>query len=383
MFHELLNQPRPYAWGDSFSIAHWQGRTPSGQPEAELWWGTHPGSEAQVLLETGQSVSLSSWLGENNKPVELPFLVKLLAADKPLSIQVHPSKAQAESGFAKENLRGTALDSPSRNYRDDSDKPEIMIAWSEEFHALVGFQNPENAAHTLATIQQALSNPVITAPLEQAVAGGSGSLASWLFSGEREVVDLAVALEHAWSTNGSFSESAPEVWRRVASHYPGDPGLLAALFLNHVILKRGQALFVPAGIPHAYLEGFGLEVMAPSDNVLRGGLTPKHVDRAELLAILHTDPVDQAVVKQLAIVPQGERFAPAGVSFEVMRFSGNDLVIPILSARAVVVVVESGEFHSGDELDPALVAGKAYIGLGSENPPSLTGSGSVFVVSGI
>jgi mannose-6-phosphate isomerase len=381
MFRELRNEPRPYAWGDFSSIAHWQGSEPPGGPQAELWLGTHPGSEAQVIADAEGQQPLSSWLRSRGLPSTLPFLVKLLAAKQPLSIQVHPSREQARAGFARENDAGIALDDPRRNYQDDSDKPEILIAWSDEFHALVGFADASERTSMLAKISHAVSDPPLVAPLEQALSRGTKSLAQWLFSGAPEVVGLSGALETVWTAPGA---KPPGVWQRVSAHYPRDPGALAALFMEHVRLNRGEALFVPARIPHAYLEGFGLEVMAPSDNVLRGGLTSKKVDCAELLVILDPEPLQHAVCEPTGNGPHGERFAPPGVPFVVDRFSGHDVDIELEASGPAVVVIESGEFSSEDGEEPLMRGGRAYIGAGGKTARwKLRGSGCAYVVSAL
>ena len=393
MFHELTNQPRPYQWGDSHSIATWQGRPPSGGPEAELWWGTHPGSEASVHTTDGdgKAQALSSWLSDRGLKPALPFLVKLLAAATPLSIQVHPTKEQAQHGFATENATGIPVDSPRRNYRDDSDKPEILIAWSEEFLALAGLQRVGALADTMEQIVAVVGDDALVDPATAALQHGPEAFGKWLFSSDETLQHMARALTAAWESGvaqaklGNSSDLV-RVWDRVIAHYPRDRGIVAASFLNFVSLSRGEAIFLPAGVPHAYLQGFGLEVMAPSDNVLRGGLTPKHIDREELAKILDAKPYPNARHEPV-IVGEGSRgFSPAGVPFEVHHTQGTGVRLGAPASGPVIVVVESGVFrtvpdNSGGADSEELHGGKAYVGHVPEPGVALEGSGSVFVVS--
>jgi len=393
MFHELTNQPRPYQWGDSHSIATWQGRPPSGGPEAELWWGTHPGSEASVRTTDGDGnpQALSSWLSDRGLKPELPFLVKLLAAATPLSIQVHPTKEQARVGFAAENDRGTPVDDPRRNYRDDSDKPEILIAWSDEFLALAGLQSVGGLADTMEQIVAVVGDGPLVDPATAALQDGPEVFGKWLFSSDETLEHMARALTTAWETGvaqatlGDGSDLL-RVWDRVVAHYPGDRGVVAASFLNLVPLSRGEAVFLPAGIPHAYLQGFGLEVMAPSDNVLRGGLTPKHIDREELAKILDAKPYPNARHESMNVGEGLQRFSPADVPFDVHHAQGTGVRLFVPASGPVIVVVESGVFGagpaaSGGASSSELHGGKAYVGIVPEQGVTLEGSGSVFVVS--
>jgi len=397
MFSELTNQPRPYQWGDKHSIATWQGRVPSGTPEAELWWGSHPGSEAIVSSGSRgeEPEPVSAWLSAKGVSPALPFLVKLLAADSPLSLQVHPTRKQAIAGFAAENASGMSVDDPRRNYRDASDKPEILIAWSDEFLALAGAQSLEGLAGTVELIASVVSDGSLVDSARAALTSGPEALIQWAFSAEQSIESLAHALTEAWGsgvvhkTLGDGSELA-RVWDRVIDHYPGDRGIVAASFLNCVSLSRGEAIFIPAGVPHAYLQGFGLEVMAPSDNVLRGGLTPKHIDREELARILDPAPYPNPIFEPLRVGEGIRRFSPRGVPFQVHHAQGTEVTLEVPVGGPVgepaVVVVESGAFRSvsnsaenqGAEI---LQGGRAYVGVISGPGAVLEGSGSVFIVS--
>ena len=314
-----------------------------------------------------------------------PYLVKLLAAGQPLSIQVHPTKAQANDGFAREEEAGIPLDAPDRNYRDQTDKPEVMIAWSDQFLALVGFQTRQDAEKTIETMADHLGETAV-AEARAALALGIEGLVNWLFSGQDGVKALAVALGEAWLLNTVTTDSSPleRVWDAVIPLHSGDPGVLAASFMNLVELHKGEALFVPAGIVHAYLAGFGLEVMAPSDNVLRGGLTPKHIDLHELASVVQ--PVSFTDAR---LVPENQGaqqvFAPPGAPFSILHVNGpsDQLVSANVSVGEPSIVVG----HAGNSVlsegskDFDIAQGHAYLWVPECSHATLSGPGSVYVVS--
>jgi mannose-6-phosphate isomerase len=219
----------------------------------------------------------------------LPYLLKVIAAREPLSIQAHPSLAQAREGFARENRAGVPLDAPHRNYRDDNHKPELICALTP-FWALCGFRPPDQIARLLTR-----ACGVSLEPLIDKLRSGSAKEPLKVFL--EGLLSLSASRRHlALEETVTFCLATREDaahWRwipRLAQAYPGDIGALAPLFLNLVCLQPGEALFLPAGELHAYLEGTGIEIMANSDNVLRGGLTPKHVDLPELLTVLNFAP---------------------------------------------------------------------------------------------
>lgn len=294
--YPLDNPVMTYAWGSRTALADLLGQSqPSETPQAELWMGAHPKAPS-MLAGHAPPLSLAALIsGDPGKTLgeagggdfdgKLPYLFKVLAAREPLSIQAHPSLDQAREGFARENRAGIAMDAPERNYRDDNHKPELICALTP-FWALCGFRPPDQVARllekacggSLARFIAPLQSPSDTPPLRIFLEGVLS-----LSPGERDE-----ALEEAIAYCMTTREDAAH-WRwipRLAQAYPGDIGALAPLFLNLVCLQPGEALFLPAGELHAYLEGTGIEIMANSDNVLRGGLTPKHVDLPELLKVL-------------------------------------------------------------------------------------------------
>lgn len=291
----LRNSARDYAWGSTTLIAELQGRTPSGNPEAEVWFGDHPANPA--ITDDGRT--LDTWLAEEAAQMgRLPYLLKLLAAGSPLSIQAHPSKAQAELGFAREESAGIPRDAPGRTYRDRNHKPELLVAISDEFHALAGLRSLVDTRRLVSILgpgAKPLRDRIDKSPISINERGRRISLAEivgWLLSPQAaadvtKIIDAAVA-----ARSDEFSEELRLV-RSLADMYPADPGVVIAMLMNQVTLQRGEGLFIPAGTLHAYIGGLGVEIMASSDNVLRGGLTPKYIDARELVAIL--DPVPNSI----------------------------------------------------------------------------------------
>jgi mannose-6-phosphate isomerase len=299
---ELLeNAVRPYAWGSRVVIAELLGeQVPAAHPQAELWLGAHPDDPSRLVHGDGRRTSLLEALRADPDRLlggdraarwdgTLPFLLKVLAADEPLSLQAHPSLEQARAGFARENRDGVDRQAAHRNYRDANHKPELICALTE-FHALVGFRDPARTVPLL----RALDVPELAGHAEllagQPDADGLRALfTTWITLPQSTLDVLVPALQDGCvrlaGHDTEFHAEARTVLE-LSERYPGDAGVLAALLLNRVTLAPGEALFLPAGNLHAYLAGAGVELMANSDNVLRGGLTPKHVDVPELLRVL-------------------------------------------------------------------------------------------------
>lgn len=258
----LTNTIQHYPWGSRDHIAALQGRPqPSAQPEAELWMGTH---------ERGSSLVDDAPLREH---VTLPYLLKYLAAAQPLSIQVHPNAAQAAAGYLAENNANIPLDAHHRSYRDPNHKPELLCALTD-FHALAGFKDLDDIKLLLAE----------TPPLSRF----APLLDQGLRSLVTELLRTTDAAELVAATVAAVGETDP-LALVLHQHFPGDIGVIVGLLLNEVHLRPGQAIFVPAGMPHAYVSGVGVEIMANSDNVLRCGLTEKHIDIDELLSVTAWD----------------------------------------------------------------------------------------------
>ena len=282
--YKLENEIKKYAWGSPDMIPHLMGKTnPKRESWAELWMGIHPGGPSKTTIQ-GKTVLLS-------EITTLPFLFKFLAAESPLSIQAHPNTAQAKEGFERENKAEIPLSAAERNYRDPNHKPEIICALSP-FTAMAGFREKAETAELLSKVNG-------TENLRSALKEGYLSFLSALFGlseTERKILNESVlkAADREMSAMDDPShdkESLPVFFcGKLARLYPNDPGILSPLYLNVINLKPFQALFLPAGILHAYIHGLAMECMANSDNVLRGGLTPKHIDLKELFSILNFDP---------------------------------------------------------------------------------------------
>jgi mannose-6-phosphate isomerase len=328
----LLDNPiRDYAWGSRTAIPELLGVPPTGAPQAELWMGAHPadpsrtrdgqGETLLARIEAAPAAELGSDVTARFGP-RLPFLLKVIAAAAPLSLQAHPNAAQATEGYAQENARDVPLSAPERNYRDANHKPELLCALTP-FDALCGFRP---AADTLRLLDELLR--VATAAGEGTPVGRAATaLQPYVGAlrarpdqhGLREVVTglltlpahrrtrlvdaVAVACEVAAASGGEFTAELRTAVE-LAAAYPGDVGVVIALLLNLLRLQPGQAIYLPAGRLHTYLRGTGVEIMANSDNVLRGGLTPKHVDVAELLRVIDLSD-------SLVPTPEPHRISPA------------------------------------------------------------------------
>jgi mannose-6-phosphate isomerase len=284
-----------YDWGSDRAIAGLLGRPPSGKPEAELWMGAHPVAPSTVH-DTGASLidaiaaDPGVMLGAARHGDRLPYLFKILAAGKPLSLQAHPSKAQAEQGFAREEAAHIPRTAAHRNYKDDNHKPEILCALGE-FHALCGFRPLHKTRELFAALGLGELLAAEGAPADVL----RQTFASLMTAGPAATAPLLRRAESACKLHRGPFEAECAWMLRLAAQYPGDVGALTALLLNLLEFGRDEAIYLPAGNLHAYLQGTGVEVMAASDNVLRGGLTPKHVDVQELLAVLDFTPMEATV----------------------------------------------------------------------------------------
>ncbi|WP_069854054.1 mannose-6-phosphate isomerase, class I [Actinoalloteichus hymeniacidonis] len=299
---DLLRNPvRPYAWGSRTAISTLLGLpVPAPHPEAELWLGAHPSDSSTLVRADGSEAALVEVLhADPHRQLgqacaqrwggRLPFLMKVLAADEPLSLQAHPSAEQAAEGFEREERAGVPLDASERNYRDRSHKPELICALTE-FHALAGFRDADRTVELLNELDvPELAHYV---DLLAAVPGPEGlrALFTTLITLPQAAVDALLppvldgCVRHL-QAHGPYDRECRTVLE-LGEAYPGDAGVLAALLLNRIVLAPGEAMYLPAGNLHSYLRGTGVEIMANSDNVLRGGLTPKHVDVPELMRVL-------------------------------------------------------------------------------------------------
>lgn len=372
---EIVNAPLNYAWGSRSAIAGLLGTVPSEEPQAELWLGDHPACPARIA-STGES--LIEW-GKlhparfGDEP--LPFLLKVLAAESPLSIQAHPTRDQAGRGFARENAAGRDRDSSDRNYRDANHKPEVLVALTD-FSALCGFRpSAERAAIVAELVRMDIPG---SSELARVVATGLDSAVGWILNRGDGVDQLVEALSVGIGTTGeAIIDDATETARMLAGHFPGDPGVAVSLLLNHVRLQPGEALFLPAGNIHAYLHGLGIEVMAASDNVLRGGLTSKHVDVAELLSVLDFRELHEP--KLDSTESNGVRtFDPGLDDFILTEIEADGPVHVAISGPAIAIAVEGVVILHSDAEHRVSRGISVFIEAG-ETLHQVSGTGGLFV----
>ncbi len=379
MFVGIANTPRDYAWGSVSDIAGLLGRRPSGGPEAEYWLGTHHGSPS-ALVDDADGRTLRDI-------TELPFIMKVLAAETPVSLQAHPSPAQAVAGFARENAQGIPLDAPHRNYKDDQHKPELVYAVSERFDALCGFRAVAESREVIAALGP---SPLIEEWLSRLDASLPDTFA-WLLSGAPEigalrdfVVTRSAELVAARPAAGAAENEGIEyeTVAFLAQTYPGDAGILSSLLLNRVVARRGEVLYLPSGNIHSYMRGLGIEVLAASDNVLRGGLTPKHVDVAELLEVLDFRPLPVPFLEPLAPSSGVEIFRPDVPDFElvVVRPAGHDANFT-LDFDAIALCTDGPVSISGARGSVDLAPGDAVYVTQDESALEFTGSGTLFLTT--
>ncbi|MCJ0902125.1 mannose-6-phosphate isomerase, class I [Rhodococcus sp. ARC_M6] len=306
---------KSYDWGSRTALAELTGRmVPSVNTEAEMWFGAHE-SAPSPLLESSDPATLfgrigvdpAAGLGEECSDAfggKLPFLLKVLAAQKPLSLQAHPTEEQARAGFDAENRAGIPLDAAHRNYRDDRHKPELVVAL-EQFEVLAGFRNIPDTVDFLTAIDvpdlaedaAALASSPTPKQLEQVVARWMGMSSEHHVRASDVVLERITALLASGGSVVDRYRTELSTASELARNYRGDGGVLISLLLNRVTLAPGEGLYLPAGNLHAYLSGTAVEIMANSDNVLRGGLTTKHVDVAELSKILDFNPISADVLR--------------------------------------------------------------------------------------
>lgn len=378
----LRNPVRGYAWGSRTVIAELQGRpVPSPGPEAELWIGAHP-SDPSVLDASGvplnEAIAAAPGrvLGERVRSrfgARLPYLLKLLAADAPLSLQAHPDSAQAAAGYAAEEAAGVPPDAPHRRYVDPYHKPELLVAVSE-FRALCGFREPAASAELLA----GLGVPALAPAVSALTAGDLAGAVRWLLG-----VPEPAALVAEVVTAASRAGVAYALVGELATKYPKDVGVVLALLLNHLTLAPGEAIFMPAGNLHAYLRGTGVELMAASDNVLRGGLTPKYVDVPELLRVLRFEPLADPVMTPVA-TGRGVVSWPVPVAefaLHRVRPEGSDPVeLEVTGPRTVLCL--GGEIYADDGVaGVTLRSGQAAIAEGGAGQLRFAGTGEAYVAS--
>lgn len=348
---------------------------------AEIWYGTHDGSPTEVV---GSSLSLQQTLAQADRADRLPFLLKILAANAPLSIQAHPNPEQAIRGFQRENELGIALSASNRNYKDALAKPELIVALSESFEALVGFADKRLVAEKFGELLE--QNPT---------EAFSEIITRWLAKLDTDAGIKEVFLETLESEQVTpefigelvdLAEQCPslvELVSHLAAHHGLDRGIASALLLNHLSLERGQSIFVPAGMPHAYLSGLGVEVMLASDNVLRGGLTLKHIDVAELTNVLNFESTNPALATERTLAQGLSKFdlPIAEFSFYRVSVSSTNMLMDLDLTGDVIVLCTAGSLavsNSQDEREVISPAEAVFV-AGDARTFSISGSGEGFI----
>lgn len=296
----LTSAARNYSWGSRTLIPTLLGEPEAHSPVAELWFGAHPADPSTIGEEKLDEIIAADPQGQLGQRVAdkygagLPFLLKILAAAEPLSLQAHPSKLQAEEGFARENAAGIELTAANRNYKDDNHKPELIVALTE-FYAMAGFRPLAQTRRLFAALEcEELAHYEGMLDADPAAEGDSlrALFTTWITipgAKRKELISAVVAAGERLRNTQAGEPWMATVMGTVAKlneQYPGDIGVLGALLLNHIVLQPGEAIYLDAGQLHAYVSGLGVEIMANSDNVLRGGLTPKFVDVPELVKVL-------------------------------------------------------------------------------------------------
>lgn len=360
----IENAPRTYAWGSRDALPELLGTAPTGEPQAELWLGAHPGAPATVVGATPVHRTLIDLIEADPERYgvgggQLPFLLKILAIGGPLSLQVHPDRAQAEAGFAREEAAGVPRDARERNYGDANHKPELLVALSE-VSALSGFRDLSDARADLQALAAAAPAGEGRDALAAAAARCTGrpeaartEFLAWALHGGDEVGAAVRAIHTAVRPgeraplgeppsvetrigggaspgDGERAVLRAEDWAWIDAHrlaalrdltvsYPGDPGVLVSLLLHLVRLAPGEAIYLDARQLHAYLGGLAVEVMAASDNVLRAGLTPKYIDVDELLRVTDPSELDEPRLAARRICRGLVAWEPAVPDFKLLR----------------------------------------------------------------
>lgn len=391
----LENTVRPYSWGSTTAIPELLGTEPTGRPQAELWMGAHPGAPSRIDRGAGPlplteviAADPEHELGRATLDAfgpRLPFLLKLLAAAAPLSLQVHPDAGQAAAGHADEEARGVPLDAAHRNYKDDQHKPEMICALTP-FEGLCGFRPPAETAGLLAALDIDDLKPYVDILGAQPAESALREVFTAVLTADRErqaetVLLVRTACEREAAAGGPHA-AAYAAYARLAHEYPGDPGVLAAMLLNHVRLQPGEALFLAAGVPHAYLDGLGVEIMASSDNVLRSGLTPKHVDVPELLRIVRFEGGDPGVQRPEATELGEEVYAAPVGEFRISRCllapGGQPLVLPGGHPQILLCTEGEARLTAGSGAELTLARGQSAYVPAAEEGVRLSGDGAVF-----
>jgi mannose-6-phosphate isomerase len=386
---------RPYAWGSRTAIAALQGRPmPSDQPEAELWLGAHPGDPALLAddrpLTEFIDTDPTGVLGEATIAEfgqRLPFMLKVLAAEEPLSMQAHPDAEQAAEGFARENAEGVARDSAHRSYVDAQHKPELLCAVSE-FETLCGFRDPHRSAEVIDRLDVPGLAAVVAMLRHDDAAQGLREAVTYLLTltdeHRADLVQQTITAAAALTDPGQPDAGDYAMVIDLGKRYPHDAGTIVALLLNHVYLRPGQAIYMPAGNLHAYLRGVGVEILAASDNVLRGGLTPKHIDVPELLRVLRFEVLDDPISPAVQTAPGVTQWPVPVPDFQLSKVQLDAAAAqrPLDTTGPTVVLCWSGQVRLDDGIQPVtLRPGQAAFARADTPNIYISGFGELYCAS--
>lgn len=405
----LSNSVRDYGWGSKTHLAEFLGRSPSGRPEAELWIGAHEGDPSRLPdgRTLGEAIADQPHEMVGSRVCDifgdrLPFLMKVLAVNEPLSLQVHPSSERARAGHARETHQGVPVSSPERSYKDQWHKPELVFALTR-FEGMAGFRDVPSTVELLRLLSlpwaDDLSRRLTDGPAHHALEAATTEILSLAGRGlARTLRDVGHAARHAAArgrrtdlrhrSSGRdqrlVNREAVRVFSLLgdlAEKYPKDPGVLVALLLNHVVLAPGEAMFVDAGMIHAYTSGFGVEIMASSDNVLRAGLTPKHRDVDELLHVTSFTPIPPPRWRSLERTHGFIHIEPPVAEFSLTVGRPPLRRLPEAGPRVLLCVDGAVEVTTSAGQSLTLTRGQAVFVTHQDGPFDITGDGEVAVGS--
>ena len=370
----LRNGVQRYEWGSPVAIPQFLGATPEGGPVAEMWIGTHPLNPSRVGAE---DCLLSETVGD------LPFMLKVLAAERPLSLQVHPSLPQAQYGFDLEEAAGVPIDAPERVYKDANHKPEMVYALTT-FDSLIGFRPTAEILRVLSPLDAPLARQLASDLRADPGFAGIVRRLQYLLTSDvtADEIDAVVKACQVLADHGLDVKRAYVTAVELAEAFPNDVGVVISLLLNRMTLQPGEAAFLETGVIHAHLKGMCLEVMASSDNVLRAGLTSKHIDPLGLVACLDTGMARVARVTPDYQLGDAEVFSPAGVEFAlaVVQVSPADHDgVELVKAGPTLLICTGGEVtvRNDGHQEEVLRRGESLVLTATDESVTVHGLGEV------
>lgn len=388
-FFPMINKVQNYPWGSKTAFSElFNMVNEQSKPMAEIWMGAHSLGSSSVILEDGQKQPLLSFIEQAPKEIlssavyeqfgELPFLFKILAADSALSIQVHPSKDEAEEGYHRENLAGIPIDAFNRNYKDPNHKPELIYALTP-YHAMHGFRIIDEIELLFTLAEVSVIQHLVLEFCSNKCSRGLEKLFVGLLALKGDELKLAVRELLIAAEKHQENHNAFATVLALSLQYPDDPGLFVPLMLNVVTLEPGQAMYLDARTPHSYIRGTGLEVMANSDNVLRAGLTSKYIDTEELAkctlfeekplntVILNSERVDNVLTYSVP-VPDFKFAIFLAPTDKIIRLSSAEILLPLDADLEI-------KHENGERLN--LLKGQSVFIPASTKKYTMTSSGRV------